>query len=146
MTRGNDKGGSELFFDGAYELGSQVAAFAWALMLDGQELDSGYGVAGRGPGMSSNVGEYVGLVEGLKDFMGAALTSMKQLNVYGDSMLVVRQMSGHWKVRGGLYVRAHDDALKLVTRIREGGVKVWFEWIPREESWKCDQLSKFAAR
>ena len=45
---------------------------------------------------SNNVAEYTGLLEGLKI---ANMYCIENLEVYGDSILVINQLNGEWKVK-----------------------------------------------
>ena len=62
----------------------------------------------------------------------------KIINIYGDSMLVINQMTGKWKIKSGYYVDYATECkkfLKLFTNIN-------LKWIPREENTYADNLSK----
>ena len=58
----------------------------------------------------------------------------------GDSQLVVRQMAGEYKVRSERLLPYHAHLVRLVGEFSE----VRFEWIPREENVRADELSKEA--
>jgi len=60
---------------------------------------------------TNNYGEYVGLIEGLKK---ASELAVKNLQVEGDSMLVISQMSGLWKVKSENLIELNSEANELV--------------------------------
>ena len=68
--------------------------------------------------------------------------------VRGDSKLVIEQLQGRWRVRGGRYVPIYKEAkarldhlrkLLVGSRIRKA---IKFQWLPREKNEICDVLSK----
>lgn len=96
------------------------------------------GVVARGGAASNNVGEYGGLLAFLEWFVP---TGMTEAAVYSDSQLLINQMTGEWRVRGGLYVSRYSKAVNL---IRENKLRLTFCWIPREQNEEADKLSKDA--
>lgn len=92
---------------------------------------------GHGPGMSNNVAEYSGILAALEYLLQAGLAH-RPVILRGDSMLSVRQMSGEWNVRGGLYLPYWQRARELASQFQN----ISFAWIPREENSEADALSK----
>ena len=96
------------------------------------------------PKLSNNVAEYYGLEAGLKSFRrnydGATSCVV---NVFGDSQLVIKQMNKVYKINDGkLYTEKAKQVRHLVIELRSLGVKLNFQWIPREQNQECDDLSK----
>lgn len=98
-----DKGPQiEGWFDGVCEPRNPGGHAAWGALVkqDGQTIWSQGGYCGAGPQMSNNVAEYSGMI--------AVLERVKwlpgSLTIRGDSMLVIGQLTGEWRVRGGLYM------------------------------------------
>lgn len=60
---------------------------------------------------TNNYGEYVGLIEGLKKSIELGL---KNLHIEGDSMLVISQMNGKWKVKSENLVELFTEASDLI--------------------------------
>jgi ribonuclease HI len=56
--------------------------------------------------------------------------------------MVVEQMSGRWKAKGGLYLPYYRQAWDAAGRMR--GLE--FEWVPRKENMMADKLSKDVLR
>src|SRR4051794_655460 len=96
-----------------------------------REVAAGIGVA------SNNVAEYRGLIAGLQ----AALDlGAEDVQVRMDSLLVVNQMSGLWKVKHEAMRPLAAEAAALVRRI--GNVR--FGHIPRERNTHADRLANEA--
>lgn len=86
---------------------------------------------------SNNLAEYLALIEGLTYLYDNNLTS-ESIRCYGDSKLVVNQMSGYWKIKEGIYVKAALEAKEMLSEFSN----INFQWIPREENNLADDLSK----
>ncbi len=82
--------------------------------------------------------EYVGAIRGLEWLVDQQYRGPVQ--VRGDSQLVVRQMGGEYAVRTE-HLRAYHERLRQLASQFE---RVEFEWIPREENRRADELSKRA--
>ena len=131
-----------LHFDGScWPNPNGVAAYGFTLHNSGELVASQHAVFGTGNGMSNNVAEYEALCQGLQEFSKYDVTGVN-LNVFGDSNLVINQMSRRWKVRNGPYVDYAKKALILCVDLRKRGAKITFEWIPREQNTIADELSK----
>ena len=106
-------------------------------MFEGSnEVWSGYFFLGAQP-VTSNVAEYCGLIEGLQQ--GAAM-NIPSLLVQGDSQLVIRQLTGEYKVRNSGLKLLHAKALQLAALIPV----VKFAHIPRELNRRADALANQA--
>jgi ribonuclease HI/probable phosphoglycerate mutase len=92
--------------------------------------DIGYG--------TNNRAEYTALLEGLRT---ARDRGIRDLTVRSDSQLLVRQMTGEYKVKHKGLVPLRIEAESL-TRDFD---RVRFEHIPREENEEADALSKMGA-
>lgn len=83
---------------------------------------------------SNNIAEYLALKEGLQYCLSNGIT---ELQVFGDSKLVIEQMSGNWKMKKGLYLSYGEATKELVGEY----TKIDFNWIRREENTIADSLS-----
>jgi ribonuclease HI len=92
------------------------------------ELAEGIGVA------TNNVAEYRGLLAALQ---WAADHDVKELHVKGDSLLLVQQMLGKYRVKSEGLLPLYREARQLCARIG----RVTFEHIPRERNRDADRLS-----
>lgn len=91
--------------------------------------------AGIGQG-TNNLAEYYALVLGLRH---ALRLGMYTLVVYSDSLLVVNQLTGLWKLKAkGRLKRLHTEALKLLNLFSF----VTLVHIRREENAEADALSR----
>src|SRR3954470_21830532 len=96
-----------------------------------RETAAGIGVA------SNNVAEYRGLIAGLE----AALdVGADEVDVRMDSLLVVNQMSGVWKVKHEAMKPLASQAAGLVRRFE----RVGFRHIPRAQNSHADRLANQA--
>jgi len=132
-----------IYFDGSCSKPGGSAAYGFILYHNEEEVSSGHSIIGDGPGMTNNLAEHRALTEGLKSFIQYKNPYTKKLYIYGDSMLVVNQINGKWGSRGNKpYKKQYKENLQLITQIKQMGVKIYCEWIPREKNQKCDDLSK----
>jgi len=83
---------------------------------------------------SNNIAEYLALKEGLEYCISNGIT---ELQVFGDSKLVIEQMKGNWKMKKGLYLPFAEATKELVGEY----TKIDFEWIRRELNTIADALS-----
>lgn len=104
-----------------------------ALIVDDQgivlaELHGALGVA------TNNVAEYNGLLAALQWAVDHGTTA---LHVKADSLLLVEQMRGNYRVKNAGLLPLYNRARGLVVRIGQVG----FEHIPRENNKDADRLS-----
>jgi ribonuclease HI len=92
------------------------------------EFAEGIGLA------TNNVAEYRGLLAALQ---WAADHQVEDLHVKGDSLLLVQQMLGNYKVKNERLRPLYLEARRLCARIG----RVTFEHIPRERNKDADRLS-----
>jgi ribonuclease HI len=86
---------------------------------------------------TNNVAEYQGLVEGL--LAAREIDPEAKLDVRLDSQLLVRQMTGEWKVKHPDMKAFHAEALEAIR-----GADVCFTWVPRAENSRADALANEA--
>ncbi len=82
---------------------------------------------------TNNEAEYTALLLLLK---AAKERDIKTLNIYGDSKLVVSQVSKQWKINLPHLRALAQEAWSLME-----GMSVTLEWIPREKNKLADALS-----
>ena len=120
------------YFDGGARGNPGPAGFGVHIVDDqGQvlaELAEGIGIA------TNNVAEYRGLIAALR---WAVEHGVRALHVRGDSLLLVQQMRGVYKVKNEGLIPLHREALALCARIGQ----VTFEHVPRERNRDADRLS-----
>lgn len=128
----------EVFIDGLAEpTNPGIGTFGFAIYRDGKKVKEAHGFVGEC--VSNNLSEYHALCEALRWILERGWQG-EEVIVKSDSLLLVNQMSGRWRVRGGLYAQKHSEALSLVRKFD----RISFLWIPREENWEADSLSRRA--
>ena len=75
-----------------------------------------------------------------RDTTVAAAAKLMRENHVG-SIVVVEQMNGNWRVKGGAYVRVYRRLRELLTEVE---FQVRWRWVPRERNQVADDLSKRA--
>jgi ribonuclease HI len=90
-----------------------------------------------GNNATNNVAEYTGLIIGLKE---AINLNVKTLLVQGDSMLVIKQMKGEYKVKSENLIHLYNEAKELEKMFDS----IEFEHIYRENNKRADELSNLA--
>ena len=83
---------------------------------------------------TNNEAEYHGLILGLRHALAAGAD---EVEVAGDSQLVIRQLEGKYTVKAANLRPLHDEARRLLARFR----RVKLRWVPRDENADADRLS-----
>ena len=87
------------------------------------------------PHGTNNEAEYTGLILGLEKALEHKVGAIK---IEGDSMLVINQVQGLWRVKEPRLVKLHARAVKLLTHFNQTSIT----HIPREKNEDADSLSK----
>lgn len=87
---------------------------------------------------TNNVAEYMGLIEALRWLTKHNLMS-KDINICGDSNLIIKQVQGKYKVKAPRLAALHAEAVALI-----GSAKIELTWIPREQNSRADALTNAA--
>jgi len=130
------------YFDGGCEPinpGGQATYGAVVRDETGAKLFEESGYIGEGPQMSNNVAEYEGVIAVMKFLIA---NNLREGIIYGDSMLVVKQLNRKWKAKGGLYLKHYKHA----ARLRQQLPKIEIVWIPRAQNAEADYLARQAVR
>ncbi len=123
------------FFDGGARANPGPAGYG-VYIIDSNgdvlaELFEPLGVA------TNNVAEYRGLIAALE---WAVERGLAELVVKGDSLLIIEQMRGNYRVKNEGLIPLHQKARTLVSKIG----KVRFEHVRREFNKDADRLSNAA--
>ena len=86
---------------------------------------------------TNNQSEYSALILGLNE---AISRNIKQLQVYGDSLLVISQVTGQFKVNNILLKELHQEVIKLTKNFDY----IAFNHVYRDKNKRADQLSNMA--
>lgn len=142
----------EIFFDGACEPKNPggTCGFGCIVRIDGKKAFEKAGSLKPSSGdritTSNNVAEYIALNQALHYILihpeMSDAASSNVVYIYGDSKLVIEQMSGRWRIKAGIYVPFAEQCQMHLTRLKRLGFIIELKWIPRDKNTECDKLSK----
>lgn len=127
----------ELYFDGFCMTNPGTSGGCGVLILEDGEIIKTISSKIVGSNISNNIAEYKGLILGLQYLLNSSLEN-EEINIFGDSKLVIMQMIGQWKIKKGLYKDVALEAKELLKKFSN----INFKWIPREENEEADSLSQ----
>ncbi len=134
MTKGRLVKAS-LRFDGGHRRALDAAAYGFTLKdADGNLLAH---EAQAIVYTTHNVAEYRGMIAGL---LRAAEIGVTDLQVYGDSQVVIFQMCGRYQAKAEHLAALRDEARRVASRIG----KVEYVWNRRDENAEADTLVNLA--
>jgi len=125
----------KLQFDGCSKDNPGIAGAGAVIYKFNEEISSKIKFVGNNS--TNNVAEYTGLIIGLKE---AITLGIKRLMVEGDSMLVIKQMNGEYKVKSTNLIDLYNQANDLSKHFD----KIYFKHIYRENNKRADELSNLA--
>ncbi|MEM6754105.1 MAG: ribonuclease HI family protein, partial [Cyanobacteria bacterium P01_C01_bin.38] len=118
-----------IYFDGAAEPSNPGPA-AGAAVIDLPTGESLIATLDLGI-QTNNVAEYSGAIAGLKK---ALELGCKRVKLFGDSQLVIYQLSGRYGVKNAVLKLLHSEATQLLTQFEEYSL----DWIPRAQNSRAD--------
>lgn len=122
------------YFDGASRGNPGEAAIGAYLINDKGEIISE--ISQRIGSKTNNEAEYMALITLLEE---VKRRDIKEAKLYGDSQLVINQVSGKWRIN---HLHLYDLCEQVLRLIQ--GMRVTLIWIPREENAYADSLSNQA--
>jgi len=127
----NVDGNISMFIDGAADLNSKTAGIGGVIYTDNEEL---FAFSEYLHDSTNNEAEYTALIRGLE-----YLIKMKLLNVdiFSDSELVVKQISGEYKVKNPRMQLLHQKASSLFSKFDEWS----FSHVLRDKNKVADKLA-----
>ena len=125
-------GAIELFVDGAADLHTETAGIGGVFYRNGEELYSFSEFIGS---KTNNEAEYEALIRGIKEAHNLNLLS---INIFADSQLVVRQITGEYKVKNERMKLLHKQALELLGKLENWNI----EHVLWDKNKRADALSK----
>lgn len=128
----------EVYFDGSCKDNpSDFGRIGAYVRRDGERIKTiSHEIEGKMGEITNNVAEYQALKEALLYLIDNGITDEETI-VYGDSKMVIRQMSGHFAIRKGPYVKKALETKGLIGKFRN----IRFKWIPREQNEIADGLA-----
>jgi len=126
------------YFDGSSKGNPGPAQCGWAV-LDDQESIVDHESRTASEDRTNNYAEYMGLIELLK-----YLTKDKQIThieIFGDSKLVIMQVTGQWKCKSANLKPLWKHAVILYEWLTSKKY-VLLTWIPREKNTIADSLAQ----
>jgi ribonuclease HI len=121
--------------DGASRGNPGEASFGFVILKNSGEIvhqESGY--IGRA---TNNVAEYTALVRALEF---AVRKKIKQVEIRSDSQLLVRQLTGLYKIKSEPLARLYHRCKELLANFEEFQI----QHVPREQNQLADKLANFA--
>lgn len=134
----------ECYFDGCCEPVNPggTASYGAVIFVNGERLwdcsELFVPIPGRETETNNNVAEYSGFLAILEYLLANNLDG-KLAKIYGDSKLVIEQMSGNWRMRKGFYLATARKAKEALARFKR---RPHLVWIPRDKNDIADELSK----
>jgi ribonuclease HI len=126
------------FFDGATEPTNPGGKMGMGIYItDGKEEFASNTFVCAKPENTNNIAEYsafIMILELMKNKTGC------NIEIFGDSMLVVNQMNGSWQIKQGAYREYALKAKPLLSELKRNN-QVSITWIPREQNEKADYQS-----
>ncbi len=115
--------------------------YGWVILRDGMVIARGHGGYACARDASSNVAEYLGLIEGIEALLDMRATK-ELIVVCGDAKSVIEQMQGRACVSASSIKPLYKRASKLVTQFR----RILWTWTPRRNNHTADSLTRRALR
>ena len=125
-----------LYFDGASRSNPGPASYGGVIYENGVERYTYKKYIGT---TTNNVAEYKALLNGL---LLAKEKGITRLEVYGDSKLVIEQITGNWKVKSRLLIPIHREICAFL--INNPFEQITFQHVYRNNNKRADELANEA--
>lgn len=113
--------------------------YGWIIFRDGYLIARGHGAYARGHDATSNIAEYLALIEGLE-----ALSDLEVMDetvlVTGDAKFIIDQMQGIASVNSSNI----KPLFRRATRLAQHFLNLVWEWTPRKNNHAADLLTRKA--
>lgn len=86
---------------------------------------------------TNNQAEYQGMVAALRFLCTLGLNKTNRVECYSDSQLMVRQISGQYRIKNGQLKPLLEDILNTISQI---GASISFIEVTRDKNWYPDRL------
>jgi len=121
--------------------GAGFLSYGWLIQRDEIVIAKGHGVFARGKDASSNVAEYLGLIEGLEALRDLGVRQ-EAVRVCGDAKSIIDQMQGLSMVSSPRMKPLHRRA----SRLAKSFSNLNWNWMPRRHNRDADLLTRRAIR
>jgi deoxyadenosine/deoxycytidine kinase/ribonuclease HI len=129
-NRANDSPDTHiLMFDGGSRGNPGICGAGHVIMFDGKQISSGSAIVATNN--TNNYAEYMSLINGMND---ASDHGIKDIIVKGDSLLVINQVIGKWKIRSAPLQNLHAEVIDKLSQFDT----ISFHHVPREENKLAD--------
>lgn len=127
----------KLYFDGASRGNPGMASLGGVIYnLEGEEMINFKKYIGEA---TNNVAEYSAVLAGIQVLIKYKI---REVEIYGDSKLVIEQLKGNWKVKSDSLKPYYDKIKQLITR--EYFDKINFFHVRRKFNKRADELANMA--
>lgn len=129
-----------LYFDGACRGNPGIGSYGGALYDEtGTELCVYNGIVDNGEITTNNIAEYTGLLTGLLK-IADEFNEIKHLIIKGDSLLIIKQLKGEFKVRNERLKQFYTDCKSIFEHFDS----ISFEHVLRTYNKRADSLANKA--
>lgn len=93
---------------------------------------------------SNNVAEYLAF-KSILEWLAKNFDNKKhsaRIQIWGDSKLVIMQMTGVWKMKAGYYIPIANESRQILKQLERWGLSFQIAWHGRELNAYADELSK----
>jgi ribonuclease HI len=118
-----------------------VMCYGWVILREGAVIARGHGGYTRAQDASSNVAEYLALIEGLEALLDMQ-ADRQYILICGDAKSVIDQMQGRASVSASSIKPLYRRASKLVGSFH----RIAWSWTPRRNNHTADALTRRALR
>ncbi len=118
-----------------------VMCYGWLIYRDGILVGRGHGGFIRRMETSSNIAEYIALIEGLEALADMGVRG-EAIEILGDARSVIDQMVGRAQVNSPATRPLYQRALRLA----RGFPRLAWTWMPRKQNKAADLLTRRAIR
>ena len=115
--------------------------YGWVILQEANIVARGHGAYARGKDATSNIAEYLALIEGLDALYDLGIRS-EPVHIYGDAKGVIDQMRGEASVTSPSTLPMFRRASRLARRFEN----LEWTWVPRRDNRLADLLTRRAMR
>jgi len=121
-----------LYFDGCCKKNPGPGASGSVLYKNNHEI--WYDSTFSGEKVTNNIAEYYGLINGLQYLVN---NNINYVTIRGDSLLIINQMTGKYKVKSNNIKELYNTAKSLESKL----TNVTYEHVYREHNQRADELA-----